>query len=133
MNPPFNRSVSTDIGKKFFSLLGKHFPKAHQLHKLFNHNNVKVSYISLPNFKSVINGHNKDILNKEEKPSPCNCRDILPVKRKLPTLKNVHLKIGCTNITIRLSTSQRQIQQNFLISYGVKRKRRLMWILIGAF
>ena len=61
--------------KKFFSLLGKHFPKTHQLHKLFNRNNVKVSYSSLPNFKSVINGHNKNILNEQEKPSSCNCRD----------------------------------------------------------
>ena len=74
-NPPFSLNVSTNIGKKFFSLLGKHFPKTHQLHKLFNRNNVKVSYSSLPTFKSVINGHNKNILNEQEKPSPCNCRD----------------------------------------------------------
>ena len=47
-NPPFSLNVSTNIGKKFFSLLGKHFPKTHQLHKLFNRNNVKVSYSSLP-------------------------------------------------------------------------------------
>ena len=45
------------------------------IHKLFNRNNVKVSYSSLPNFKSVINGHNKNILNEQEKPSPCNCRE----------------------------------------------------------
>ena len=74
-NPPFSLNVSTNIGKKFFSLLGKHFPKTYQLHKLFNRNNVKVSYSSLPNFKSVINCHNKNILNEQEKPSPCNCRD----------------------------------------------------------
>ena len=74
-NPSFSLNVSTNIGKKSFSLLGKHFPKTHQLHKLFNRNNVKVSYSSLPNFKSVINGHNKNILNEQEKPSPCNCRD----------------------------------------------------------
>ena len=54
--------------------MGKHFPKTHQLHKLFNRNNVKVSYRSLPNFGSVINGHDKHILNDVEKPS-CNCRD----------------------------------------------------------
>ena len=68
-NPPFSLNVSTNIGKKFFSLLGKHFPKTHQLHKLFNRNNVKVSYSSLPNFKSVINVNNKNILNEQEKPS----------------------------------------------------------------
>ena len=85
-NPPFSLNVSTNTGKKFFSLLGEHFPKTHQLHKLFNRNNVKVSYSSLP-----------------------------------------------TNITILLSMSQKETQQNFLISCGVKRKRRLMWIMIGAF
>ena len=47
----------------------------HHLHKLFNRNNVKVSYSFLPYFKSVTNGHNKNILNEQEKPSPCNCRD----------------------------------------------------------
>ena len=39
-NPPFRLNVSTNIGKKLFSLLGEHFPKTHQLHKLFNRNNV---------------------------------------------------------------------------------------------
>ena len=44
-NPPFSLNVSTNIGKKFFSLLGKYFSKMHQLHKLFNCNHVKVSII----------------------------------------------------------------------------------------
>ena len=57
-NSPFSLNVSTNIGKKFFSLLGKYFLKKHQLHKLFIRNNVKVSYSSRPNFKSVINSHN---------------------------------------------------------------------------
>ena len=55
-NPPFSLNVSINIGKK---LLGKHFPKTHQLHKLLNRNIVQVSYNSVPNFISVINGHNK--------------------------------------------------------------------------
>ena len=48
-------------------------------------------------------------------------------------LQNIHLKIGSTKITILLSTSEKETQQNFLISYGVKSKRRLMWMLTGAF
>ena len=74
-NPPFSLNFSTNIDKKFFSLLGKHFPKTHQLHEFFDRNNVKVSYSSLPIFKSVINGHNNNMLNEQEKPSPCNRRD----------------------------------------------------------
>ena len=40
-----------------------------------NSSALELSYSSLPNFKSVINGHNKNILNEPEKPSPFNCRD----------------------------------------------------------
>ena len=58
LTPPFSLNVSTTIAKKFFSLLVKHFSKTHQLQKLFNRNNVKFSYSSLPNFKSVMNSHN---------------------------------------------------------------------------
>ena len=57
-NPPISLNVSTNIGKKFFSLLGKHFSETHQLNKLFNRNNVKVNYSSLSNFKSVIKCEN---------------------------------------------------------------------------
>ena len=74
-NPSFSLNVSTNIGQKILQSIGKHFPKMHQLHKLFKCNNVKVSYSSLPNFKSVINGHNRNILNEQEKPPPRNCRD----------------------------------------------------------
>ena len=44
---------------------------------LFNRNNVKVSYSSLPNFSSIINSHNKKILRQREMALPkpqCNCR-----------------------------------------------------------
>ena len=71
----FSLNVSANIGKNVFSLLTKHFPKAHQLHKLFNLSNVKVSYSSLLDFKSVISGQNKNILNEQEKSFPCTCRN----------------------------------------------------------
>ena len=44
-----------------------------------------------------------------------------------------HTFKSSTNKTILSSTSQKQTQQKFLISHGVKRKRRLMWIFFGAF
>ena len=107
----------TNIGKKFFSLLDKHFPKTHQLHKLFNRNNVKVSYSSLLNFQSMIKGHNKNILNQQGKPSPCNCRDkiscplkgscqhntlVCSCKVSAPDLKQNHLHyIGLTDHTFK--------------------------------
>ena len=77
LNPPYSCNVATNIGKKFLLLLGKHFPKAHKLSKVFNRNNVKVSYSSMPNFASTINTHNMKILNKnivKATSTPCNCR-----------------------------------------------------------
>ena len=44
-NPPFNRNVSTKIGKYFLNLLDKHFPQNHRLRKILNRNSGKVSYI----------------------------------------------------------------------------------------
>ena len=74
-NPPFNKAVSTNIAKKFLALIDKHFPREHKFYKLFNRNNVKVSYSCTQNIKNIISSHNKKILRApqvEEKKS-CNC------------------------------------------------------------
>ena len=49
-NPPFSRNVKTNVGKHFFKLLKKHFGKNHKYHKIFNKNNIKVSYSCMDNF-----------------------------------------------------------------------------------
>ena len=53
-NPPYSKNVTTKVGKFFLSLIDKHFPPHHKLHKLFNRNNVKI-----PNIKSIINVHSR--------------------------------------------------------------------------
>ena len=76
-NPPYSNNVLTNIGKSFLTILDKHFPKSHRLHRIFNRNNVKISYSAMPNFASVINSHNKKIINDNiVKPTTqsCNCR-----------------------------------------------------------
>ena len=100
--------------------------------------------ISLPNFKSMNNGHNKNILNEQEKPSPCNFRNktscpleriyqhknlvlyfLVKFQSQIQDLKKTNRitldlqNIGSTNTTILLTTSQKETQQNFLVSYGV--------------
>ena len=76
-NPPFSRLVSTNVIKLFLSLIDKHFPKGHKLHKCFNRNTVKATYCTLTNMKEKIGKHNTRILSKvnertkEEK--KCNC------------------------------------------------------------
>ena len=53
-NPPFSRNVKMNAGKHFFTLLKKHFGKNHKYHKIFNKNNVKVSYSCMDNMKKVL-------------------------------------------------------------------------------
>ena len=44
-NPPYSNNVVTKVGHYFLKLLDKHFPRQHKLHKIFDKNTVKVSYI----------------------------------------------------------------------------------------
>ena len=69
-NPPYNRAVSTNVGRIFLSLIDRHFGGDPELHKLFNRNNIKVSYRTGRNIKAKIDGHNNTKLrtgNAEEK------------------------------------------------------------------
>ena len=79
-NPPYSKSVRTNVGKNFLKLVDKHFPPSNPLHKIFNRNTVKVSYSCMKSCKSVISQHNKSVLLKGGatstaiKSSTCNCR-----------------------------------------------------------
>ena len=96
----------------------------------------------------MIIGHNKNILNEQERPSPCNCRDktscllkgncqhknfVYSFKVSTPDLKqNYPHYIGLAEHTFKdrlykhnnsFKYKSKETQQNFLISYGVKRKK----------
>ena len=74
-NPPFSKSVSTNIAKTFIQLMAKHFPRSHNLHKIFNRNTVKISYNCMNNMPEVIKGHNKKVTSKpHDQWAKCNCR-----------------------------------------------------------
>ena len=83
-NPPFSKNVSTNIGRRFLTLVDKHFPEDHKLGKIFNRNTIKISYSCMNNTKQIIDIHNKHILNSSmhaDKPADnaddiksCNCR-----------------------------------------------------------
>ena len=53
-NPRYSVNVKTNVGKLFMRLIDKHFPRHHKFHKLFNRNNVKLSYSCMPSMKNVI-------------------------------------------------------------------------------
>lgn len=84
-NPPYSENVQTNIARSFLHLVDKHFPRSHILHKVFNRNNVKVSYSCTNNMASIIKSHNSKILAKDgnhiESNRSCNCRnkDLCPL------------------------------------------------------
>ena len=78
-NPPWSMNVKTNIGKKFLSLVRKHFPKGSPLYSIFNEKKLKMSYSTMPNMAQHIAGHNKKVIKMAEgREDPqsfgCNCR-----------------------------------------------------------
>ena len=75
-NPPYSANVKINVGKIFMRLADKHFPRHHKYYKLFNRNNIKLSYSCMPNMNKIIRLHNSKIM-KNPAPSTtktCNCR-----------------------------------------------------------
>ena len=104
-NPPYNALVKTDVGKQFLALLSKHFPPHHKFRKLFNKNNVKLSYSCTKNMSSIISSHNKKVLGADT-PGPlndggCNCTQfICPMNGNC--LENgviYKAEVSCNNLT----------------------------------
>ena len=78
-NPPYSRSVKTNVIRRFLNLIDTHFEKGHKLHKCFNRNTVKATYCTMTNMKEKIGNHNNKTLNTEnkmkEEEKGCNCRN----------------------------------------------------------
>lgn len=77
-NPPWNASVETDIGKKFFELMERHFPERHRYRKIINRNSVKLSYACTENLKAIILKKNRNLIREQRSSNSqkrmCNCR-----------------------------------------------------------
>ena len=119
-NPPFNKDVKTNIGKTFKYLVETHFPKHHRYHKLFNKNNLKLSYSCMPNMGQIINKHNRKLISRKESPNStlpprlCNCRDqkqcplngqclqsCLVYRATVNSQTTVKKYIGCTELSFK--------------------------------
>ena len=75
-NPPFIKSITTNVAKRFLNLVNRHFPKTNTLHKIFNRNMVKVSYSCTENMANVIKSHNKKAaMSNKKSVTACNCRN----------------------------------------------------------
>ena len=70
---PYSFNVITNIGNIFLSLLKKHFPRKNKVYKIFNRNNVKISYSCMSNILSIIAGHNKLLVDPKITKYVCTC------------------------------------------------------------
>ena len=78
VQPPFSKSVTTNVAHNFLKLVDTHFPKGTKLHAILNRNTIKVSYSYVPNIDTLIKRHNTRVCAEEEKTDEqekkCNCR-----------------------------------------------------------
>ena len=126
--------------KTFLKLIVKHFPKTNKFHKIFNRNNVKVSYRCLPNFANMLKSRNSRILSEEKTQEQPKCnwgqKDTCPLEGhcldkeliyqctlkentisyrvNYKVLQKIHLKTDFISTTVPSSTKVKQILQNYL-------------------
>ena len=70
-------NIQTNIGGEFLNLVSKHFLKNYWYNKIFNKNNITISYSCTDNLQTIIKKHNRKILETSKTPSTennCNCR-----------------------------------------------------------
>ena len=98
-NPPYSKTVKTNVAKMFLRLVAKHFPKNNKLHKIFNKNTVKVSYSCTSNVKQIIKSHNNKILSNPNTKNElnCNCSKECPIDGKCRTIDSIYKCIVTTD------------------------------------
>ena len=74
-NPPWNEGVSTNLTQLFRRLIRKHFPVGSELSRVFNVQNLRLSYCCTRNMESIVSAHNRKLLNTpQQEARMCNCR-----------------------------------------------------------
>ena len=59
-NPPYSKSVKTNMDKLYLCLISKPFPPTHKYRKIFNGNTIKINYTCMSNIKSKISNIKKN-------------------------------------------------------------------------
>ena len=79
--------MKKNIDKRFLNFLKKYFPKKNKLHKIFKKSNIKISYNYMSNVSSIIEEHNKSLLQPKITKYGCNCRvkNICPLQDQCQT------------------------------------------------
>ena len=99
-NWPFSKIVKTNIGKMFFRLINRHFPKHHKVPKIFNKNTMKLSCY-WRNIGSVIASHNRRIIKTASNNHGWNCRN-----RAECSLDNKCLTVNIVNKAVVSASSK---------------------------
>ena len=129
--PPYNISLKTNLGMEFLKLIDKHFPKNKPLYRLFNRKTVKIGYSCMRNMDSIINSHNRKILNSDKRDNDkrCNCREEnkpnCPIPKKCATKCIVYKATvvgNNANYIGMASTSFKDRYRNHLQSFSKKEK-----------
>ena len=100
--PPWSENVATNIGRKFFGLLERHYPDGHRYRKFTNRNYVKVSYSCMENMRSIITKHNVSLVLTQEthhttttaaNERSWNCKKSIVYKATLTTNDDTYLHL----------------------------------------
>ena len=107
----------TKRGKTFLRLIDEHFPPHHKLHKLFNRNNVRISYSCVPNVKSIVNKYNETVLDppNDNSERTCNCIN----SEKCP----LQPKCFTNNIVYKAPITSNQDNYHHKIYYGITKTK----------
>ena len=110
------------IGKLFFKMLKKNFPKSNSFSKIFNKNTIKISYSCTRNMKSIISSHNKQILTPKNKQVGCNCRikNSCPLDNKCLTSQLIYQATSQTILTSIISDLWKQLLKNHIATTKVR-------------
>ena len=88
-NPPYDETISTPIGKHFLELIDKWFPVESDINRIFNKQNLKISYSNMPSVDRILKAKNQKLLepDKKLKIEGCNCpeRQTCPINKHCQT------------------------------------------------
>ena len=111
-NPPYSMNVSSNVERYFLNVVNKHFPPHYKFSKIFNRNNMKISYSCMPNLKSSINIHSKTI----------SVSVITFCTRKIRNRLQRIIKINLTTVSAKPSDDT-QTTENLLKTKNLRRHR----------
>ena len=143
-NPPYSKSVKTNVGAKFLKLITKHFPKNNPLSKILNRRMVKISYKTTANMKKIVSAHNQKILQQSESEKSkkmCNCQkppcplqgkcqtDNLVYQAKVKTDSEEQTYIGLTATTFKLRLANHKTSFKYESKRGTTTLSNYVWDL----